>query len=82
NNNNSYILSKIRKHNVVIIILSNRKYSILTAASVTRDIVYSFLNIKVSLIVSISNSTLIKANNIYFSNIIISSFYNRNSGVF
>ncbi|KAF2186023.1 hypothetical protein K469DRAFT_574683, partial [Zopfia rhizophila CBS 207.26] len=82
NNNNSYTLSKVRKYNVVIIIFFNRKYGILTTASVTRDIVYNFPNIKIGLIVSISSSTFIKVNNIYLSNIIISSLYNRNSGVF
>ncbi|KAH7173075.1 hypothetical protein DER46DRAFT_623644 [Fusarium sp. MPI-SDFR-AT-0072] len=53
NDNNDYALGKIGKYNIVIAVLPNREYSILPAISVARDMLYSFPNIRISLMVGI-----------------------------
>jgi hypothetical protein len=82
NNNNNYTLSKIGKHNVVVAVLLKGKYSTTFAASVVRDILCTFLNIRISLIVSISSSALSFKHDIYLGNIIVSTPYNKKGSVF
>ncbi|KAJ3498245.1 hypothetical protein NLG97_g1276 [Lecanicillium saksenae] len=52
--NNDYTLGHIRKHNIVIAVLLCREYGTMSAASVTSDMLYSSLNIRIGLIVGIS----------------------------
>ena len=82
NNANSYTLGKIRKYNIVIAVLPNGEYGIASAVSVAKDMLYSFLNIRLGLIVGISGSALSKKYNIRLSDIIVSNPYNRNGGIF
>ncbi|KAH7235298.1 hypothetical protein BKA59DRAFT_495908 [Fusarium tricinctum] len=63
--------TEIRKYYIVIAIMPDREYGISSAVSIVRDILYSFLNIKVSLIVGISGN-----------NIIVSVLWGRNSSIF
>jgi hypothetical protein len=44
------MLERINKYKVFIAALSNREYSITATISVIRDILYSFLNIKIGLV--------------------------------
>ncbi|KAH9234751.1 hypothetical protein K456DRAFT_1749730 [Colletotrichum gloeosporioides 23] len=73
NNNNSYTLGVIGKHNVIITILPKREYGISAAATVARDLVHSFPNIHIRLIVSVRGGAPTKQHNIRLSNIVIRS---------
>ncbi|KAF6807139.1 pfs domain-containing protein [Colletotrichum musicola] len=55
--NNSYILDYIGSYNVVITALSKGEYSTTLAVTVVRDMLYSFLNVRIGLIVSIGGTT-------------------------
>lgn len=61
--------------------LLNSKYKLLSAASVTRDILYSFPNIKINLIIGISGSAPSLKHNIYLSDIIMGVFNNKKGSV-
>jgi hypothetical protein len=53
NDNNDYTLGKIGKHNVVIAVLPDGEYGTSSAASVARDMLYSFPNVRIGLMVGI-----------------------------
>ncbi|KAL6701639.1 nucleoside phosphorylase domain-containing protein [Trichoderma pleuroticola] len=82
NNNNAYTLGKIEKYNIVIAVLPNGQYSISSAAGVARDIIHSFPNIKVSLIVGIRGGAPSKKHNIRLGNIMVSAPQDGRGGVF
>lgn len=82
NDNNSYILGKIGKHNVVIAVLPDGEYGISTAASVARDMVHSFPNVRVGLMVGIGGGAPTEVNDIRLGDVVVSSPRNRNGGVF
>src|SRR6266567_6977696 len=82
NDNNNYTLGKFGKHNIIITILPNREYSISSAASVTKDILRSFPNIRISLMVGIGGSTPGLKHNIHLGDIVVSTPHNRKSSVF
>lgn len=76
------MLGKIKKYNIIIIILPNSKYKIASAASIIKDMLYNFPNFKINLIVNISSSALSAKYNIYLNNIIINLPYNKNKNIF
>ena len=49
NNNSVYTLGKVGKHNVVIAVLPDGEYGIAAAASVARNMLNSFPNIRIGL---------------------------------
>ncbi|UKZ60511.1 uncharacterized protein TrAtP1_001786 [Trichoderma atroviride] len=51
--NNNYTLGRIGTHNVVIAVLPNSEYGLSSAASVARDMLHSFPNIRIGLMVGI-----------------------------
>lgn len=53
NDNNDYILGKIGNHNIVIAVLPNSEYGLSSAAGVARDMLHSFPNLRVGLLVGI-----------------------------
>ncbi|EXA32427.1 hypothetical protein FOVG_16348 [Fusarium oxysporum f. sp. pisi HDV247] len=61
-NNNHYTLGKVRKHNIIIAVLPDNKYEKSSAASVARDIMHSFPNIRFSLMVGIAGGAPRKHN--------------------
>ncbi|KAH7370406.1 hypothetical protein BKA65DRAFT_488367 [Rhexocercosporidium sp. MPI-PUGE-AT-0058] len=77
-----YIAAKVGRHNVVIAVLLDGEYGTTSAAIVARDILHSFPNIKISLIVGISGGTLSLTHDIYFNNIMVSAPRDRKGGVF
>jgi hypothetical protein len=82
NDNNDYTLSKVGKHNVVITVLPDGEYGTTSTAMVARDILHSFPNIRISLIVSISGGALSPTHDIYLSDIIVSAPRDGKGGVF
>ncbi|XTI85085.1 hypothetical protein V2W45_1466039 [Cenococcum geophilum] len=65
-NNNSYIVGKIRKYSIVITILPDGEYGIASVANIARDILYSFPNIRIGLIVGISGGALMSGLKAYY----------------
>ncbi|KAL6808319.1 ankyrin repeat-containing domain protein [Trichoderma sp. SZMC 28015] len=55
NDNNDYTLGKIGRHNVVIAVLPNGEYGLASAASVARDMLHSFPNVRIGLMVGIGS---------------------------
>jgi len=53
NDNNYYTLGKIGKHNAVIAVLPDGEYGTSSAASLARDMLHSFPNIRIGLMVGI-----------------------------
>ena len=53
NDNNDYTLGKIGKHNVVIAVLPDGEYGISSAAGVAKDMLHSFPNVRIGLMVGI-----------------------------
>jgi len=82
NDNNNYILGKIGKHNVIIAVLPDGEYGIASAASVARDMLHSFPNIRLGLMVGISGGALSKKHDIHLGDIVVSDLYNGHGGVF
>lgn len=82
NDNNDYTLGKIGKHNVVIAVLPDGEYGISSAASVARDMLHSFPNIRIGLMVGIGGGAPSKKHDIRLGDIIVSSSGNGKGGVF
>jgi nucleoside phosphorylase len=81
-NNNQYILGRIGKHYIVIAVRPNGEYVTSPAASVVRDMLRSFPNIRVSLIVRISGGAPSIKHNIRLGDIVVSAPRGGNSSMF
>jgi nucleoside phosphorylase len=82
NDNNDYTLGKIGKHNVVIAVLPHGEYSISSAASVARDILHSFPNVRVGLMVGIGGGAPSRKHDIRLGDVVVSASGNGKGGVF
>ncbi|KAF6785571.1 kinesin light chain protein [Colletotrichum sojae] len=80
--NNSYILGKIGSHNVVIAALPDGQYGTTSAATVARDVLHSFPNVRIGLMVGIGGGAPSQKHDIRLGDIVISSSGNGNGGVF
>ncbi|KAJ5344405.1 hypothetical protein N7452_002409 [Penicillium brevicompactum] len=61
------------EHNVIIAVLSNGEYKTAFAASVTTNILNSFHNIRISLIVKIGEGILSESYNIQLGDVVVSA---------
>ncbi|KAL1595276.1 hypothetical protein SLS60_009966 [Paraconiothyrium brasiliense] len=82
NDDNIYTLGRVGKHNVVIAVLPDGEYGIASAASVARDMLHSFSNIRLGLMVGIGGGAPSKKHDIRLGDIVISDPSNGNGGVF
>jgi nucleoside phosphorylase len=80
--NNDYTLGKIGKHNVVIAVLPDGEYGIASAASVARDMLHSFPNIRIGLMVGIGGGAPSTKHDIRLGDVVVSAPRNGNGGVF
>ncbi|KAI9782352.1 MAG: hypothetical protein M1839_005225 [Geoglossum umbratile] len=80
--NNSYELGRIGKHNVVIAILPDGGYGTSSAASAARDMLHSFPNIRIGLMVGIGGGAPSPRNDIRLGDIVVSTPRNGKGGVF
>ncbi|KAI9777778.1 MAG: hypothetical protein M1839_008573 [Geoglossum umbratile] len=80
--NNSYQLGRIGKHNVVIAILPDGAYGISSAASVARDMLHSFPNVRIGLMVGIGGGTPSLSHDIRLGDIVVSTPGDGKGGVF
>jgi nucleoside phosphorylase len=82
NDNNDYTLGRVGKHNVVIAVLPEGEYGISSAASVARDMLHSFPNIKIGLMVGIGGGAPSSKHDIRLGDIVVSAPRDGNGGVF
>lgn len=73
NDSNVYTLGKMGRHNVVIAVLPNGEYGTTAAASVARDMLHSFPNIRIGLIVGIGGGAPSKTHDIRLGDIVVSA---------
>jgi nucleoside phosphorylase len=82
NDNNNYALGKIGKHNVVIAVLPDGEYGTSSAAVVARDMLQSFRNIKIGLLVGVGGGAPSSKHDIRLGDIVVSTPRDGKSGVF
>jgi nucleoside phosphorylase len=80
--NNNYTLGKIGKHYVVIAVLPDGEYGIASAASVARDMLHSFPNVRIGLIVGIGGGAPSRENDVRLGDVVVSAPRNGKGGVF
>ncbi|KAI1842958.1 hypothetical protein JX266_010811 [Neoarthrinium moseri] len=71
--NNTYILGRIWKHNVVIAALPHWQYGLVSAATVARDMLRSFPNVRLGLMVGIGGGAPSPKHDIRLGDIVVSS---------
>lgn len=79
---NSYALGKIGRHNVVVAVLPKGEYGLVSAASVAKDMLHSFPNIRIGLMVGIGGGAPSPEHDIRLGDVVVSSPGNGNGGVF
>ena len=81
NDNNDYTLGKIGQHNVVIAVLPDGEYGTVSAASVARDMLNSFPNIRIGLMVGIGGGAPSADHDIRLGDVVVSAPRDGKSGV-
>jgi nucleoside phosphorylase len=82
NDNNIYTLGEMGKHNVVITQLPKGEYGIAAAASTARDMVRTFPNIRIGLMVGIGGGAPSTKHDIRLGNVVVSAPHNGKWGLF
>ncbi|KAL7913596.1 nucleoside phosphorylase domain-containing protein [Trichoderma velutinum] len=80
--NNDYTLGRIGPHNVVIAVLPDGEYGIASAASVARDMLHSFPNVRIGLMVGIGGGAPSPSHDIRLGDIVVSAPRDGMGGVF
>jgi nucleoside phosphorylase len=73
NDNNDYTLGKVGRHNVVIAVLPDGEYGTSSAAMVARDMLHSFPNIRIGLMVGIGGGAPSQKHDIRLGDIVVSA---------
>jgi nucleoside phosphorylase len=79
--NNNYTLGTIGKHNVVIAVPPDGEYGIASAAGLARDMLHSFPNIRIGLMVGIGGGVPSQKHDIRLGDIVVSSPRDREGAV-
>ncbi|KAH6970507.1 hypothetical protein BKA56DRAFT_496680, partial [Ilyonectria sp. MPI-CAGE-AT-0026] len=80
--NNDYTLGRVGKHNVVIAVLPDGEYGTSSAASVARDMLHSFPNVRIGLMVGIGGGAPIPPNHdVRLGDIVVSAPRDGEGGV-
>ena len=80
--NNIYTLGSVGKHKIVIAVLPDGEYGIAAAASVARDMLHSFPNVRIGLMVGIGGGAPSRKYDIRLGDIVVSAPRDGKSGVF
>lgn len=80
--NNDYTLGGIGQHNVVIAVLPDGEYGISSAAGVAKDMLHSFPNIRIGLMVGIGGGAPTPTHDIRLGDIVVSAPRGVKGGVF
>jgi nucleoside phosphorylase len=73
NDNNDYTLGKVGKHNVVIAVLPDGEYGISSATGVARDMLHSFPNVRIGLMVGIGGGAPSGKHDIRLGDVVVSA---------
>ncbi|KAI2629526.1 hypothetical protein GGR54DRAFT_266866 [Hypoxylon sp. NC1633] len=79
--NNTYTLGRMGKHNVVIAALPHWQYGLVSAATVARDMARSFANVRIGLMVGIGGGAPSSKHDIRLGDIVVTSPGYSNGGV-
>jgi nucleoside phosphorylase len=71
NDNNDYTLGKIGNHNIVIAVLPNSEYGLSSAAGVAKDMLHSFPNLRVGLLVGIGGGAPSRQHDIRLGDVVV-----------
>lgn len=82
NDNNDYTLGRIGKHNVVIAVLPQGEYGISSAAAAARDMLHTFPNVRIGLMVGIGGGAPSPKHDIRLGDVVVSASGNGKGGVF
>jgi nucleoside phosphorylase len=82
NDSNDYTLGKIGKHNVVIAVLPEGEYGTSSAARVATDMLHSFPNVRIGLMVGIGGGAPSRRHDIRLGDIVVSAPRDGKGGVF
>jgi len=80
--NNSYTLGRVGQHNVVIAALPEAEYGIASAATVARDMLHSFPNIRIGLMVGVGGGAPSRRHDIRLGDVVVSSPGGGHGGVY
>ncbi|KAL7933148.1 ankyrin repeat-containing domain protein [Trichoderma chlorosporum] len=80
--NNDYSLGRIGKHNVAIAVLPYGEYGLASAAGVARDMLHSFPNIRIGLMVGIGGGAPSPKHDIRLGDVVVGISSNGSGGVF
>ncbi|KAK4154186.1 hypothetical protein C8A00DRAFT_14664 [Chaetomidium leptoderma] len=80
--NNDYALGTMGRHNVVIAVLPDGEYGTASAATVARDMLHSFPNVRIGLMVGIGGGAPSAKHDIRLGDIVVSSPGDGEGGVF
>ncbi|KAL6701684.1 nucleoside phosphorylase domain-containing protein [Trichoderma pleuroticola] len=72
NDDNNYVLGRIGKHNIVIAVLPYGEYGLSSAASVARDMLHTFPNIRIGLMVGIGGGAPTEKHDIRLGDVVVS----------
>lgn len=81
NDNNDYTLGRIGRHNVVIAVLPHGEYGLSSAASVGRDMLHSFPNVRIGLMVGVAGGAPSPKNDIRLGDVVVSASGKGKGGV-
>jgi nucleoside phosphorylase len=82
NDNNDYTLGKIGKHNIVIAVLPIGEYGTSSAAGVAKDMLHSFPNVRIGLMVGIGGGAPSRKHDIRLGDVVVSTPRDTEGGVF
>ncbi|KAK1961506.1 purine and uridine phosphorylase [Colletotrichum sublineola] len=81
NDNNAYALGTMGKHNVVIAVMPKNEYGTEAAATVARDMVHSFPNVRIGLMVGVGGGAPSQKHDIRLGDVFVSNREAGNGGV-
>ncbi|KAK2010380.1 purine and uridine phosphorylase [Colletotrichum eremochloae] len=81
NDSNTYALGTMGKHNVVIAVMPKNEYGTAAAATVARDMVHSFPNVRIGLMVGVGGGAPSQQHDIRLGDVVVSSREAGNGGV-
>ncbi|KAK1994224.1 purine and uridine phosphorylase [Colletotrichum falcatum] len=79
---NNYALGRIGGHNVVIAVMPGGEYGTTSATTVARDMVHSFPNVRIGLMVGIGGGAPSLEHDVRLGDVVVSSRYGSRGGVF
>lgn len=79
--NNTYTLGRMGKHNVVIAALPHGQYGLVSAANVARDLIRTFPNIRIGLMVGIGGGAPSLKHDVRLGDVVVSSPGSASGGV-